>query len=251
MSVDLSILVPLDEREIAEGAIGIGLLQLSFKYLQTPGEIALHLLEQVKPFAKYALGMRQKKCRACIAEIRSWRSKSAVALVEFAEQGLSSEASIVDYYAEQEAYWLQELKTSKFTGLVDIRNLRRQCRELLLAEASDTSVSPAVYFNLGSLCERINSTRYIDFYSWQKERTQRVASAGKRALGGWHEELGQRAYFDFWIHGQHLSWKEALEKYSDIIPPIKITANNQGRTLTKALLKQRKLYRQYDARVPD
>ncbi|RTR34761.1 hypothetical protein EKG39_03630 [Shewanella atlantica] len=224
---------------------------MPFKYLQTPGEIAQHLLEQVKPFAKYALGMRQKKCRTCIAEIRHWRSKRTAALAEFAEQGLSSETSIVDYYAEQEAYWIQELVTSKFTGLLDIRNLRRQCRELLLAEASDTSVSPDVYFNLGALCERLNSTRYIDFYSWQKERTQRVASAGKIAQGGWHEELGLRAYFDFWIHGQHLSWREALEKYSDIIPPIKITANNQGRTLTKALLKQRKFYRQYDARVSD
>ena len=250
MSVELSITVPLSEKEIVGGAKGLGLMQSPFKHLQTPGEIARHLLEQVKPFAKYALGMRRKKCSPYIAEIRYWRSMRAVALAEFTEQGLSSEGSIVDYYAEQEAYWLQELKINRFTGLVDIRNLRRQCCDFLLAEASNTSVSPAVYIRLGMLCERINSTRYIDFYSWQKKRTQRVASAGKRVQGSWHEELGQRAYFDFWIHGRHLSWREALEKYSDIIPSIKITANNQGRTLTKALLKQRKIYRQYDARVP-
>ena len=250
MSVELSIKVPLSEKEIAGGVKGLGLLQMPHKYLQMPGEIAHHLLEQVKPFAKYALGMRQKKCRTCIAEIRHWRSMRAVALAEFSEQGLPSEASIVDYYAEQEAYWLQELKINRFTGLVDIRNLRRQCYDFLLVEASNTSVNPAVYIRLGMLCERINSTRYIDFYSWQKKRTQRVASAGKRIQGSWHEELGLRAYFDIWIHGRHLSWREALEKYPDIIPSIKITANNQGRTLTKALLKQRKLYREYDARVP-
>ncbi|RTR40975.1 hypothetical protein EKG38_03435 [Shewanella canadensis] len=132
---------------------------------------------------------------------------------------------------------------------MDIRNLRRQCRELLLAEASDTSVNPAIYINLGALYERINNTRYVDFHSWQKERTQRVASAGKRAQGGWHEELGLRAYFDFWIHGRHLSWKEAEARYSEIIPPI--AEIKQARTLTNALLVQRKFYRQYDARVPD
>jgi len=248
VSVDLSILVPLDEREIAEGAIGIGLLQLPFKHLQTPGEIALHLLKQVKPFAKYALGMRQKKCRICIAEIRHWRSKRAAALAEFAEQNLPSEGSIVDYYAEQETYWLQELKTSKFTGLVDIRNLRRQCRELLQAEASDSSASPAVYFNLGALCERINNTRYIDSYSWQKKRTHRLVRSAKKSQGSWHEELGQRAYFDYWSHGRHLSWKEAEARYPEIVPPIEDI--KQSRTLTNALLKQRKFYCQYDARVP-
>ncbi len=42
-------------------------------------------------------------------------------------------------------------------------------------EVDDTSVSPAVYVDLGALCERINNTRCIDSYSWQKRCTQRVA----------------------------------------------------------------------------
>lgn len=249
MSVELSIKVPLSEEDIAAGVTGIGLLQLEFKYLEAPGEIAQHLLKQVTPFAKYALGMRQKKCRTCITEIRHWRSMRAIALAEFSQQGLSSESCIVDYYTEQETYWLQELKTSKFTGLVDIRNLRRQCRELLLVETSDTSISPAVYFNLGALCGRINSTHYVDSYSWQKKRTHQRVRAAKKSQGSWHEELGQRAYYDYWSHGRHLSWKEAEAKYPEIIPPIEDI--KQSRTLTNALLKQRKFYRKYDARVPD
>ncbi len=249
MSVELSITVSLSEKEIVGGAKGLGLMQSPFKHLQTPGEIARHLLEQVKPFAKYALGMRRKKCSPYIAEIRYWRSMRAVALAEFTELGLSSEGSIVDYYAEQEAYWLQELKINRFTGLVDIRNLRRQCCDFLLAEASDTSVSPAVYIKLGMLCERINKTRYVDSYYGQKKRTHRLVRAAKKSQGSWHEELGLRVYFDFWVHGRHLSWKEAEVRYPEIIPTI--TDFKQGRTLTNALLKQRKFYRQYDARVPD
>jgi hypothetical protein len=249
VSVDLSILVPLDETEIAESAIGIGLLQLPFKHLQTPGEIAHHLLKQVKPFAKYALGMRQKKCRTHITEIRYWRSKRAFALAEFTNLGLSSENSIVDYYAEQEAYWLQKLQVINVRHISDIRRLRRQCRQLLLAETNGTSINPAFYFNLGMLCEQINKTRYVDSYYGKKKRTQRVASKGKRAQGGWHEELGLRAYFDFWIHGRRLSWKAAEARYPEIILPI--VDVKQTRTLTNALLVQRKFYRQYDARVLD
>jgi hypothetical protein len=99
------------------------------------------------------------------------------------------------------------------------------------------------------LCERINSTRYVDFYSWQKKRTQRIASKGKKSQGSWHEELGLRAYFDVWIHGRRLSWKEALVRYPEIIPTF--TDPKQTRTLTNALLVQRECYRQYDARVPN
>ncbi|MEH6814846.1 MAG: hypothetical protein V7677_20110, partial [Motiliproteus sp.] len=220
MSVELSITVPLSEKEIAGGAKGLGLLQSPFKHLQTPGEVAHHLLTQVKPFAKYSLWIRRKKCSSDIAEIRHWRYMHAVALAEFTNLGLSSESSIVDYYAKQEECWLQQYKLNKFIGVMDIHDLRRQCRQLLLAETNGTSISTAFYINLGMLCERINKTRYVDSHYQQKKRTQRRASAGKKSQGSWHEELGFRAYFDFWIHGRHLSWKEAEVRYPEIIPPI-------------------------------